>query len=221
MRQLIVVLALILMIASLPVLADAGDKIVRFGAAYASPTGELTDSYDDPPYYYRYDIEADSAVYLFTGFEYMFTDLFGLDATLMHGNHDLDSHGFETYDGELIWDESFTFADFNIMPLFISAHFHFARDKPYDLYAGPTIGYVMYGDLEYHEDYLKEYSLEIDDDFGVGAVFGIDAPFGSKGWAFASAIRYIKTSAEVSVEESTETVDIDPWILQAGFAKRF
>ena len=62
MRKIGLAVALVVLVASLPALAAQGDKIVRFGAAYVSPTGDLSMIQEEDLLVMRETIEADAAV---------------------------------------------------------------------------------------------------------------------------------------------------------------
>jgi outer membrane protein W len=211
-----------MLVASFPVLAEEGDMIIRFGLVYSSPTGDLVFEDSEPPYLFRDQIEADSGVGGFAGFEYMVTDLVGLDGTLLFVNHDVDVLLQEFMDGELVYEDAFNWGDTVMMPVLFSAHFHVMQKDAFDLYVGPSVGYVNYADLELSDD-GELIKLNLDKDFGYGFVVGLDRPMGGGGWAFHSAFRYLATTAELNDSELREpwNIDIDPWMIQAGAAKRW
>jgi outer membrane protein W len=220
MKKIALAVGLIALVSAVPALAGQGDKIIRFGGAYVSPTGDYVEEIDSDGVVGDLTIEADSAFGGFFGFEYMFTDLFGLDATLLYANHDIDGTLDVDSDGVPFYEKA-TLAEVSNMPLFISGHFHFMQDGPVDLYAGPTLAYVMYGDLEFKPIADEEEDIPLEDDFGFGAVFGVDVPFGTdNNWMFNSKIRYIRTGAETDEVDSV-TVDIDPWIIEIGVGVKF
>jgi outer membrane protein W len=104
-----------------------------------------------------------------------------------------------------------------VMPLLAGVNFHLLQQSRVDLYVGPTIGYVLYGDFG-----VEDESLSIDDDFTWGATVGVDVPFGTKGWMFTGALRYLDT--EASPEEmgpGDAALDVSPWIVQVSAGYRF
>jgi outer membrane protein W len=217
MRKLFSVFALLVLVASIPALAAQGDMILRFGTAYVSPTGDYSESYEEGSYTGWYKEEADAALGGFVGFEYMFTDLFGLDATLLYSNHDADYSWVDMIDGEVDDSESGTYGDISFMPFFVGANFHVVQNDAIDFYVGPFVAYVMYGDVDSVDG--PEFDACIKNDLGYGVVAGLDVPFGSGGWMFSTAIRYMKTGAESDEDPEffdNYTVDVDPVILQVG-----
>ena len=213
-RRLSLALGLLIVATSAPAIAENGEKILRLGPAYVSPTGDFSKTQrDEPPLVGVGVFEADSAVGAFVGFEFRFTDLVGLDATAIYSNHAFNDSYTETVDGEVVY-ENFSSGDASVTSLLLSANFHFLRNHSLDLYAGPTVGYAMYGDV---------YDRAMKSDFSYGAVAGIDVPFGASKWMFSSTVRYIKTQAqtEATDPESLLDIPIDPWIVQAGVGFKF
>ena len=239
MRKLTVVATvfLALIIASSFAFAEAGKSNIRFGLQYVSPTGDLkvtdtgTETIVDPPgelvFDYEDKLEADSAIGLFFGYEYMFTDMIGLDFGLGYSKHDVDDTFCytETFTPEVgepeIIDESGkeTIGDVSMMPLTVGVNFHMSKSDKVDFYAGPFIGYVMYGDLSAKEADMEDIKLK--SDFGYGVTFGLDVPFGGKGWMFSTALKYLSTKAEIDEEGVDEALDVNPWILQIGVGYTF
>ena len=222
MRKLGLVLALVVLVVSIPAMADQGDKIIRFGIVYVSPGGDYTETFEDELYFEQLTIEADGAIGPYVGFEFMVTDLIGIDATLLLTDHDVDGSMLEIFDGEVVFDEQMQIGTISSMPLLISAHFHVVRNSAIDFYVGPTIGYIFYGDLEFLSEF-EESDTPIKDDFGFGVVAGIDVPFGSAGWNFSTAIRYIQSDAEIDESgiEGPDSIGLDPWMLHLGVGKRW
>jgi outer membrane protein W len=80
--------------------------------------------------------------------------------------------------------------------------------------AKATVSYVIYGDV---------YGRPMKNDFGYGAVVGIDVPLGSGKWTFSSSVRYIKTADETETTdpELYLDIDVDPVIVQIGTGVTF
>jgi hypothetical protein len=211
-------------------------NLIRFGAAYVAPTGELTtDGFFvedvDPATRLEFMgdlvIEPTEAVGLWISYERRFGHLIGLDATLLGADHDVDGTLSGTIslidngNNEVLQQESFQatedLADLQITPLMVGANFHVLRDGAVDLYLGPFLAYVFYGDLDFGFE-----SIPIDDDVGFGAVVGVDVPLGKGGWVFSGAIRYLTTDAQPSESgPDSMALDVDPWIVQVGAGYRF
>jgi outer membrane protein W len=220
------VLGLILVVASAPALAAAGDMKIRFGAAYLNPTGDQTVVwFDEPPEYEASMIEAQGSGSGFVGFEIMINDFFGLDVSVLGTSLEVEEDYIWRMNGDVLglWVE--TAADVWMTPVFFSANFHFVSNDQIDLYVGPSIAYVWYGDWDW-DDWDDDFDLNVDEDLTLGGVFGMDVPLGSSNWMFSTAVRYLKTSAELEEasfahELGRFTLDIDPWILQVGVGVKF
>jgi len=134
----------------------------RFGSAYVSPTGDYAPPYDIECSVGVLTEEADAALGGFVGFEYMVSDLIGLDATLLFSNHEIDWTEVGTYLDEP-YSRNGVWGDISIMPLFIGANFHVKQTDALDFYVGPFLAYVMYGDIDADEDphYFEPYTLDV------------------------------------------------------------
>lgn len=218
--------------------ADSADgkNVFRFGGAYVSPTGDLSgeesaeeDLGDGTMLALEgtLTIEPQSEMALLLGYERRFTDLFGLELVMWNAKHDVDGRFDGDYwlldseTGGLIETGSLAFTeklgDVSVTPLTAGVNFHLTRQSRIDLYAGPTIGYVLYGDLG-----IGEEKLPIDDDFTWGAVVGVDVPLGEKGWMFTGAVRYLDTEASPEdLGPGDNALDVSPWIVQVSAGYRF
>ncbi len=262
---MMVVLAV--MIVSNLAFAEAGKSKVRFGLQYVSPTGDYkaTELMAGPEVYEVYDpeaddyfdvtltdieetfkVEADSAIAFFFGYEYMVTDLIGVDANLSYGKHDVDVKDdlCAFFDVEGVTGDADVLGkikgDITMMPITVGVNFHVMQKEKVDLYVGPFLGYVMYGDVKlnkitanvtltpddplldpYTASYTESISekIKVKSDFGFGAVVGMDVPFGNN-WMFNAALKYFGTKAKTDEVDSIE-IDINPWVVQIGVGYQF
>jgi outer membrane protein W len=87
------------------------------------------------------------------------------------------------------------------------------------LYLGPQLAVVSYDSLSVQLDITGvQVEQDVDTDVAVGALVGIDLPFGSSRWMFNATARYLETSA-VAVG-SSDNLAVDPFIFTAGFGVR-
>ncbi len=236
---LLIIPVLLLLFASQFVLAEKGDHNIRFGLKYIMPTADqdfLFSGQEDldgtlVQFSEQATIEADAALGFGIGYEYMFTDLVGIDFNLNYAKHDVDAEGTDTVtipgDPPLVFVDTFdeNIGDTSLMPITVGVNFHVYQSDAMDFYLGPFVGYIMYDDLELNNvEPGESNSLSLCDDFGYGVAFGIDVPFGSKGWMFSSVLKYMQTKAEID-EPGTPVdaleIDINPVILQVGFGYKF
>ena len=237
--------------------ADAGDRTVRLSVGYMSPTGGTTtvggpfSNYYDTPLvgtlegFQRLGIEAESSLGFDFGYEYMLTDLIGLDGHIGYSRFDLEG----VYSGDITWTPWTGFppaprsdlsetsmitgkqtGSMNAMPLTVGVNFHLTPSSPVDFYLGPVVGYVFLSSIngdggemraEFEEftsvTPLEGGTLATKDAFTYGAVAGLDVPFGEKGWSFAASARYLKMAVEIDEpDEIDATIDIDPLSLQVA-----
>lgn len=216
--------------------AADGKNVFRFGAAYVSPTGDISgeesvneDLGDGTMLSLEgtLTLEPQGEIALLLGYERRVTDLFGVELMVWNAKHDVDGSFDGEYwlldsgTGELIENGTIQFTetlgDVKVMPLTAGLNFHLTRQSRVDLYIGPTIGYVFYGDLD-----VEDERLSIDDDFTWGATLGLDLPMGDKGWIFSGALRYLDTEASPDdLGPGDQSMDVSPWILQVSAGYRF
>ncbi|MDH3628899.1 MAG: outer membrane beta-barrel protein [Acidobacteriota bacterium] len=190
---------LILAIAGLPVTAGDAERGVRFGLLSSSPSGDSTDA--------GQTTELDGSTGFFLSFEFPVSPRFGIEPGIEIADHDITvkEMGFPTLDfGETTWTALTVNGNFQLMP-----------EKSYDLYIGPTIGYVMWDDISTS---LFPGDVPVDDDFTLGANFGIDVPLGDSSWKFSAALRYLTSDLGI---DSGSDIGVDPVQIKLGVARRF
>ena len=130
-------------------------------------------------------------------------DLFGIEPALSWSNHDvsLDPSG----NGEL-----------RMTPLVVGANFHVLRTDKVDLYVGPQLAYVLYGETEFD----TAPDIKNKNDLTFAAILGVDVPLGDGKWMFAAAAQFILTEAEQDTSGG-RSLDMDPVALEIGFGVRF
>jgi len=211
-------------------------NVIRFGVAYVAPTGDLTtDGFYvedvDPNTRLEFQgdllIEPTEALGFWVGYERRFSRLFGLEATVLSANHDVDGtltgtlYLIDNGTNEILEQMSFqgteTVAEIRVTPLMIGADFHVLGQAKVDLYLGPFVAFVTYGDLD-----IDGESIPIDDETAYGALVGVDVPVSKGGWSFSAVVRYLKTEAQPSESgPDSMALDVDPWIVQAGAGYKF
>jgi outer membrane protein W len=180
--------------------ADKGDMRIQFGVQAVTPTDDLT--VDDQT------TELDEAFGFQAGFEYMVTNLIGVEPTIGLSSHDVEVE--ETGVPELALGE------IDLFTLNANLNFHFLRESRLDLFAGLTVGYALWADLESD---VFQMDFATDDEFIYGINLGLDVPFGDSRWEFAAALNYLLT--DVSVEGSSSDIGVDPLALKIGASYKF
>jgi outer membrane protein W len=102
-----------------------------------------------------------------------------------------------------------------VVPFTIGVDFHLLRrNVEPDLYITPLVSYNLWGDLESAE---TDEEIDLDNEWGWGAVLGLDIPIGERGWQINLALRYLRMSASVG----PNAIDVDPVFGEIGFGYRF
>lgn len=191
----------VLMIAALvsPAAAESGDKQLRFGLLYSSPTDDFTDG--------DLKTELDSALGFLVGFEFHVTDMIGIEPTLSSTSFDLSvtEPGFPTETG-----------DTDLMALTVNVNFHFEQDSGLDLFVGPAIGYAFWGDIG-----LDGFPDDVptDDEFLYGINGGLDYPLGESDWSFNAGLSYL--FVDLTPEDSPVSLGVSPFQLRVGVTYNF
>jgi outer membrane protein W len=237
MRKAIVAIFALCIVGAWSVASAAdGKNLFRFGGAFVSPTGDLSGEESDSADLGdgtmisldgTLTLEPQSEFALLLGYERRFTDLFGLEFVAWNAKHDVDGRFSGEYwlldsdTGKLIENGTLQFTetlgDVKVMPLTAGLNFHLTRQSRFDLYVGPTVGYVFYGNLD-----VEGERLSIDDDFTWGATLGFDLPMGGKGWMLTGALRYLDTEASPDdLGPGDQALDVAPWVVQVSAGYRF
>jgi outer membrane protein W len=214
-----------------------GKSVVRFGGTYVMPTVDLT----VPSSFAGEDLgngtmlafdgtltlEPQDTIAFTVGYEYRWSDLLGLDFTLLSATSDVDGRLQGTFwindsnTGELIstgpLDETEGIGDVEFMPLMASVNFHLTPKATVDFYVAPVLAYVSYGDL----DLLGE-KVSLEDDFTYGAVIGLDVPAANTNWFFNGALRYLPSETKPDAADFTgNSLDVSPIMIQVAAGFRF
>jgi len=210
--------------------------VLRFGVAAVSPSESATEPVQ------MFEDLGDGTAALFDGgmtvelvtssglaieYEYRWSKLIGIDVGLLRTNHDLDvrldghftvidsDSGEVLFDGPI--DETETIGDVTMTPMTVGVSFHVTNRSKVDVYVGPLVGYVFYGELKSSGE-----TTSVKDDFTYGILGGIDAPLGKGKWILGGGLRYLQTEATLEDPELGQaTLDVNPWVLQVYAGVRF
>ncbi len=148
--------------------------------------------------------------------EYLFSETLGVELGLL-GTSNLDIRV-----GDLGGSVGTAVSINSFSPVTLGLNYHFPTGGKVDIYAGPLIAIVNYGNIESSVSIGGVSSgTDVDNDFGWGAIAGIDIPIGSRGWSVHSSLRYIQTSMKGTSDGVAFDTDFDPLILSVGVAYRF
>lgn len=212
----------------------AESNIIRFAGASVNPTGELRVAEfdviplgDGTTLRVSEDIlfDPDNAFGFCIDFEHRFSDRFGLGVTVMRSDHDLNARGSATATitddatNTVLFSQTETIsltAGVDMTPVLVGANFHFGPNGKVDLYAGPFLGYVTFGDIVFENE--RE---ALKNEVAYGAVVGLDVPLGDRPAAFSVAARYMIASVEPDEPGVNQALDVDPWVLMFGVGYTF
>lgn len=217
-----VVLSMLVAAAAPP--AAAQSWTFRGGLAWVDPDLDVRET-DGPA---RISLQSSSAIGAAVSAEYHFTDRFGLELGVLWAEPEIELR----IEGIAIPlpdpippfpDEIVASGDLRITPLTVGLNVHFSPTAQVDLYLGPRVAYVDYGDLELTSTLFGISSTDTvgtDDELGYGAGIGLDVPVGSGRWMVNAAADYLEVDLTFSGEGS-ESLAFDPLIVRAGVGYRF
>ncbi len=204
MRLRVILLATIVVLfcATVPAQAEQGDMRWQFGLVSSTPTDDLSEPGET--------LEASDAFGFQTSFEYMVTDKLGLEPALTLGNHDIEVSDAVVPDFDL--------GDVDFFALMANLNFYVVQKDGLDLYVGPTVGMIFWDDFE-TDLFGPTQKVGTDDEFAYGVNAGLNVPFGGDKWAFSASLGYL--IYELTLEDGTEDLGIDPIQLKAGVSYKF
>lgn len=149
--------------------------------------------------------------------EYRFSERFGLEfgAAFAEVPNYEDASTSPNDDVEIGEGPSYT-------PLTASLAIHLTPGRRADLYFGPTLAFVQYGDFELDLDH-ETIEYEVEDDFAWGATLGVDVGIGDSGWSISAAGTYLTSDMEIRQRGSSSfvVVPFDPVMVRMGAAFSF
>jgi len=203
-------LAAALSITAVPAHAyEAGDILLRVGAAGVYPTGD-SESINGLPAGAK--VEADSAWSLGLTFAYMFTDNIGLGVLGAYPfRHDIKAKGSISSLG--------TVGKTTQLPPTVTLEYYFNNSSAFTPYLGAGINYTHFWN-EDTKGALSGASLDLDDSWGWALEGGVDYSINDH-WMISAQVYYIdiETKADVSAIPDKFNVDVNPWayVITAGY----
>ena len=162
------------------------------------------------------DVDFDAKVGAGLRLEYQFTKVLALElGALGASGFDVSVGGADNVAGVASRIDGFA-------PVTLGLNLHLDTGNRIDLYAGPFLAAIRYGDVTVETAPGSLTTRESSDtSFGWGAIAGIDVPIGSGGWSLQANVRYIRTAIDLSSDDGAVESDFDPTILSIGFGYRF
>lgn len=163
----------------------------------------------------RVEAGGDTTVGVGWAVEYRLNDLIGIEAAAAYAKTpdiDYESNGSSTEIGE----------GPAISPIQLAVNFHLLTTEKWDLYAGPRIAFVSFGDFDLNVD-GQRINYNVDDEFGWGATVGASYQVGNGPISLIAELSYL--DVEMNVTESgsatTETLDFNPTFGNFGVRVQF
>lgn len=194
---------------------QAGDWIVRAGAAGVYPTGDGNVKGIDGA-----KVEADSAWSLGINGTYMATNNIGIELLgAWPFKHDIDCKGSISALG--------TCADTMHLPPTLTVQYHFDTGSKFHPFVGVGVNYTYFFDTNTKGD-LKSLGgdLDLDNSWGLAGEIGLDYDLGND-WMIGGQIYYmdIDTDATLKISDlgykEKFNVSIDPWVYMISIGKKF
>ncbi len=194
---------------------QAGDWIVRAGAAGVYPTGDGNVKGIDGA-----KVEADSAWSLGLNGTYMATSNIGIELLAAWPfKHDIDCKGSISALG--------TCADTKHLPPTLTVQWHFDTGSKFHPYVGVGVNYTNFFDTNTKGD-LKDAGgdLDLDSSWGLAGEIGLDYDLGND-WMIGGQIYYMDIDTDATLKISglnykeKFNVSIDPWVYLITVGKKF
>jgi len=210
-----------LAVTAAPAGQDAGTWTVRGFGAWVGTTGDALRS--GPPIdnfapVVEFSLTLDDGTGAGLALEYRATRRLGIEALAVLADLDADFRLRVFDQGVSVSQET---RDLSTDILGLGLNLHLTPQRRIDVYAGPLVALVRYGDVT--ADFAGgEFIIlaDFEDDTAFGVTLGADIALGSSGrWACSLALRRLWSSAKVA--DSIFEVDVDPLIASAGLAYRW
>lgn len=200
MRRSVAILGAAALCALVALPAAAGERPYRtkmFAAiSYVSPLSESDQDFGGVVD----SLEAAEELGWEFGISGRFSERWGLELSYVNATQEVDFGGNSV--GEI---------DFE--PISVTLEFHLVPGRAFDLWIGPTVAWVRWGDLELNDG----TKIETDAESAFGATLGIDIGLGDR-VALTGAVRYLDADADL---EGFAPLAVDPLFARLGVAIRF
>jgi len=149
------------------------------------------------------------------GVEYRLSDLVGLEVGMAYAKSPEVTDTANDNNDELGEGPSF-------LPILVGANFHIVDTGTFDLYVGPRIGYVNFGDFDLDVDGQQRF-YDVSGEFAWGAMAGFAYGFGDSSWSLVAEATYLDVDMKITERGTSNTVtsQFDPLMVNLGVAYRF
>lgn len=196
---------------------QAGDVIVRVGAAGVMPTGDGT-IYPAAGSTPAGKVEADDAWSLGLSLTYMATDNIGVGVLgAWPFKHDIKGTGDLAAAG--------TVADTKQLPPTVTLQYHFDTGSNLHPYVGAGLNYTAFFDTN-TKGALTGTGLDLDNSWGLAGELGVDLAL-QNDWSIGAQVFYMDIDTDATITgagaplDGTHQVSIDPWAVMVSVGKKF
>ncbi|UTW54590.1 OmpW family protein [Kordiimonas sp. SCSIO 12610] len=188
------------------VFADAGDWLVRLRGIYVVPDEAAT---IDP---IGGSAQIDNTFVPELDFSYFVTDKIALELILATNRHSPIAAGTAAGDVPL--------GSVNLLPPTLTAQYHPLAGETFSPYIGAGVNYTVFFNVD--EPAAVVDDIDYSNSFGFALQAGFDVKLDEK-WVFNVDVKRLWLDTDVSINGDTikADVDIDPWIIGAGFGFKF
>ena len=211
MKKAFVTTLLATMVATSAQAYQAGDMVLRAGAAGVLPT-------DDGTIVPGGNVEADDGWSLGITFTYMATNNLGVGVLAAWPfEHDVDGKGALAGLG--------TLAEAKHLPPTVTLQYHFDSGTKVHPFVGLGVNYTNFIDVDETSSMAGD-SLDLDDSWGLALEAGVDYEL-DNGWSVGGQVWYLDIDTDATISggnlgvDGTYNVGIDPWVVMLGVGKKF
>ena len=107
-------------------------------------------------------------------------------------------------------------------PILAGANFHLLDSDNADLYVGPRVAFINFGDFDLDIDGQRT-SFDVDDEFAWGATVGFNYRIGESRWSIVAEATYLDADMEISESGSdiSTVTSFDPLFVNLGASYHF
>jgi outer membrane protein len=186
---------------------QAGDLLLRAGAAGVMPTGNSDDLGGGA------QVEADDSWSLGLTMTYMATNNIGVGVLAAWPfSHDIKGTGALAGSG--------TVAKTDQLPPTVTAQYHFDTGSALHPYVGAGLNYTTFFNTD-TKGVLAGNKLTLDDSWGLALEGGMDYDLGND-WLVSGQVWYLNIDSKAHINGGSGVdVAIDPWVVMIGVGKKF
>lgn len=107
-------------------------------------------------------------------------------------------------------------------PILAGANFHLLNSDNTDLYVGPRVAFISFGDFDLDVD-GQHTSFDVDNEFAWGAAVGFNYKIGESRWSLLAEVTYLNVDMKITERGSSNSTvtAFDPLMFNFGASYRF